>query len=79
MTDYNFKELVGPGFWMPNDVPLDRLHQIGGHFNHSDTFVAFASGHLPFFLTERAVLLSNLLSVPDMALLVPFPFYQVIG
>lgn len=48
ITEENYIEIQGPGFWQRHDVPPDRWDQVGGHFgDHEDTLAVFTSGHLP--------------------------------
>jgi hypothetical protein len=47
ITEANYYQLTGPGFWKLNDVSPMRWEQCGGHFSHPETYALLASGSLP--------------------------------
>ena len=47
ITHENFENLIGPGFWMINDLPPPRWEQIKDHFGEDETLAVFASGTAP--------------------------------
>ena len=44
ITEANYYQLTGPGFWYINDVPPERWAQIKDHFAQENTIAVFASG-----------------------------------
>lgn len=39
-----FDQLVGPGFWTINELPLPLASRIGAHFGNVDAFAFYCSG-----------------------------------
>lgn len=47
ITEANFYQLTGPGFWKINDVPPERWQQIAPFLGAEKTLGVFASGQSP--------------------------------
>jgi len=48
ITEANYYQLVGPGFWKINEVPPQRWGRVAPHFGSEVSFAVFASGEPPF-------------------------------
>src|SRR6266566_308601 len=47
ITEQNFRNLAGSGYWAIQDVPAERAEQVRGFLNNADTIAVFASGVTP--------------------------------
>jgi hypothetical protein len=47
ITEENYYQLTGPGFWNINEVPQERMSQLPIPFNLEKTVALFASGKDP--------------------------------
>ncbi len=48
LSETDYYQLTGPGFYNINEVPADRHRQLPDHFGTPDSFVIFASGVAPY-------------------------------
>ena len=47
ITEDNFKSLIGPGFWLIQDLPAEGCQQVRPFLSSEDTLAVFSSGTPP--------------------------------
>lgn len=52
ITEDNYFQITGPGYWKINEVPQERLNQLPTPFSLETTVGVFASGVPPYQINE---------------------------